>query len=158
MKFIKISDFFSANKIQKKTKKKFKIITALSDFYDSTDPNKFLKDAKKLLTEDGIFLLEFADLASIIKNKMFDTICHEHLEYYSSEVIINLCKKNGLRVFNIKSNDINGASKQYFVCHENSHYKNNLVCLLVQKLIHLMLMVIALNYLTFEERVKLFSK
>jgi len=126
---IKISDFFSANKIQKKTKKKFKIITALSVFYDSTDPNKFLKDAKKLLTKDGIFLLEFADLASIIKNKMFDTICHEHLEYYSSEVIINLCKKNGLRVFNIKSNDINGASKQYFVCHENSHYKNNKLAL-----------------------------
>ena len=126
---IKISDFFSANKIQKKTKKKFKIITALSVFYDSTDPNKFLKDAKKLLTEDGIFLLEFADLASIIKNKMFDTICHEHLEYYSSEVIINLCKKNGFRVFNIKSNDINGASKQYFVCHEKSHYKNNKLAL-----------------------------
>ena len=56
---------------------------------------------------------------------MFDTICHEHLEYYSSEVIINLCKKNGLRVFNIKSNDINGASKQYFVCHEDSNYKDN---------------------------------
>ena len=126
---IKISDFFSANKIQKKTKKKFKIITALSVFYDSTDPNKFLKDAKKLLSKDGIFLLEFADLASIIKNKMFDTICHEHLEYYSSEVITKLCKKNGLRVFNIKSNDINGASKQYFVCHEKSHYKNNKLAL-----------------------------
>ncbi len=122
---IKIPDFFSANKIQKRTKKKFKIITALSVFYDSTDPNKFLSDAKKLLSKDGIFLLEFADLASIIQNKMFDTICHEHLEYYSSEVIINLCKKNGLRVFDIKSNDINGASKQYYVCHENSNYKDN---------------------------------
>ncbi len=122
---VKISDFFSAKKIQKRTKKKFKIITALSVFYDSIDPNKFLIDAKKLLSKDGIFLLEFADLASIIKNKMFDTICHEHLEYYSSEVIINLCKKNGLRVFDIKANDINGASKQYFVCHENSHFKEN---------------------------------
>ncbi len=122
---IKIPDFFTANKIKKRTKKKFKIITALSVFYDSTDPNKFLTDAKKLLSKDGIFLLEFADLASIIQNKMFDTICHEHLEYYSSEVIINLCKKNGLRVFDIKSNDINGASKQYFVCHENSNYKDN---------------------------------
>ena len=35
---------------------------------------------------------------------MFDTICHEHLEYYSSKVIINLIKQNGLRVFDIKNN------------------------------------------------------
>ena len=53
---------------------------------------------------------------------MFDTICHEHLEYCSSKVIINLCKKNGLRVFDIKQNSINGSSKQYYVCHENSKY------------------------------------
>ena len=108
-----------------KTKKKFKIITALSVFYDSVSPNNFLKDIKKLLSKEGIFLLEFADLASIIKYKMFDTICHEHLEYYSSKVILNLCKKNKLRVFDIKKNDINGSSKQYYVCHDNSKKKNN---------------------------------
>ena len=121
----KISDFFSQKNITSKTKKKFKIITALSVFYDAINPNKFIKDAKSLLSKDGIFLLEFADLASIIENKMFDTICHEHLEYYSSKVIINLCKRNGLRVFDIKKNDINGSSKQYFICHIQSKYKNN---------------------------------
>ena len=41
----KISDFFSAKSIINKTKKKFKIITALSVFYDTIDPNKFIKDA-----------------------------------------------------------------------------------------------------------------
>tara|TARA_B110000881_G_scaffold216651_1_gene232647 strand:+ start:1304 stop:2521 length:1218 start_codon:yes stop_codon:yes gene_type:complete len=121
----KISDFFSARQILNKTKKKFKIITALSVFYDAPDPNKFIKDAKKLLSLNGIFLLEFADLASIVKNLMFDTICHEHLEYYSSKVIINLCKKHNLEVFDIKKNDINGASKQYYICHADSKYNVN---------------------------------
>jgi hypothetical protein len=121
----KISDFFSAKSIIKKTKKKFRIITALSVFYDAVNPNKFIKDTKSLLSKDGIFLLEFADLASIIENKMFDTICHEHLEYYSSKVIIDLCKRNDLRVFDIKKNDINGSSKQYYICHNQSKYKNN---------------------------------
>ena len=122
----KISDFFSATKVEKITKKKFKIITALSVFYDAADPNKFVHDVKKILAQDGIFLLEFADLASIIQNKMFDTICHEHLEYYSSQVILNLCKKFNLRVFDIKKNNINGSSKQYYICHENSKFKTNL--------------------------------
>ena len=121
----KISDFFSQKNITSKTKKKFKIITALSVFYDAINPNKFIKDAKSLLSKDGIFLLEFADLASIIENKMFDTICHEHLEYYSSKVIIDLCKRNDLRVFDIKKNDINGSSKQYYICHSQSKYKND---------------------------------
>ena len=121
----KIPDFFSAKKIMKTTKKKFKIITALSVFYDSANPDKFIKDIKKLLANDGIFLLEFADLASIVKNKLFDTICHEHLEYYSSKVIFNLCSINNLRVFDIKENDINGASKQYYICHQNSNHKSN---------------------------------
>ena len=121
----KVADFFSEKKIKKFTKNKFKIITALSVFYDSEDPNKFIQDVRKILSNDGIFLLEFADLASIIKNKMFDTICHEHLAYYSSKVILNLCKENNLRVFDIRRNDINGASKQYFICHQHSKYKTN---------------------------------
>ena len=120
-----ISGFFSASEVKKKTKKKFKIISALSVFYDLLNPNKFLKDVKTLLLPKGIFLLEFADLASIIKYKMFDTICHEHLEYYSSKVIINLVKKNDLRVFDIKQNFINGSSKQYYICHKNSTIKSN---------------------------------
>ena len=121
-----IQDFFSFNAIKKKKiKKKFKVITALSMFYDLQNPNKFLQDIKKILDANGIFILEHADLLSIIKNCQFDTICHEHLEYYSSKVIIKLMKKNDLRVFNIKPNSINGGSMRYFICHDYSRYKNN---------------------------------
>mgnify|MGYP003715023555 CR=1 FL=1 len=109
----------------KKIKNKFKIITALSVFYDAKDPNQFLKDVNKLLREDGIFLLEHADLLSILKLKMFDTICHEHLYYYSTKVIIDIVLKHNLRVFDLKSNNINGGSTQYFICKKNSKYKTN---------------------------------
>ena len=122
----KISDFFSSSKIlKKKIKNKFKIITALSVFYDAKDPNQFLKDVNKLLSEDGIFLLEHADLLSILKLKMFDTICHEHLYYYSTKVIIDIVLKHNLRVFDLKRNNINGGSTQYFICKKNSKYKTN---------------------------------
>ena len=122
----KISKFFSAEEILKrKIKNKFKIITAISVFYDAKDPNKFLQDISKLLKNDGILLIEHADLLSIIKLKMFDTICHEHLFYYSTKVIVNMALKNGLRVFDLKKNNINGGSTQYFICKENSNYKTN---------------------------------
>ena len=121
----KISDFFSAGKIIKKTKNKFKIITALAVFYDAKDPNEFLNDVNKLLQRDGIFLLEQADLLSMIKFNTFDTICHEHLYYYSTKVIIDMVSKNNLRVFDIKKNKINGGSTQYFISRKDSKFKIN---------------------------------
>ena len=121
-----LSDFFSHRLLKKNNlNKKFKIITTLSMFYDLKKPTFFVKDIKKILHKDGIFILEHADLLSIIKNCLFDTICHEHLEYYSSKIIINLMKKNKLRVFDIKQNNINGGSMRYFICHNNSIYLTN---------------------------------
>jgi hypothetical protein len=121
----KISDFFSYKKIKNKTKNKFKIITALSVFYDMEKPNHFLNGVRNLLDVNGIFILEFADLSSILKYNMFDTICHEHLEYYSTKVIYNMCKKNNLKIVNIINNDINGSSKQFHIAHKNSTHKVN---------------------------------
>ena len=121
-----MADFFSLKTINKhKINKKFKIITALSMFYDLPNPNKFLKDIKKVLHNEGIFILEHADLLSIIKNCQFDTICHEHLEYYSSKIILELMERHELRVFDIKLNNINGGSKRYLICHKGSKYRYN---------------------------------
>ncbi len=120
----KISNFFDYKLILKKNKKvKFKIISALSVFYDLENPNTFLKGIKKLLHKDGIFYLEFQDLMMIIKHNMFDTICHEHLEYYSVTFINKLLKKHNLRIFDHSYNDINGGSSAYLISHNNSKHK-----------------------------------
>ena len=82
-------------------------------FYDLNNPRSFIKDIVKILHKEGIFILEHADLLSIIENCLFDTICHEHLEYYSPKKIIYLMEINKLRVFDLKLNDINGGSIRY---------------------------------------------
>ena len=120
----KISNFFKIKDIEKiKIKKKFKIISALSVFYDLRDPNKFIKEIKKLLDDRGVFVLEHVDLYYIIKNNIFDTICHEHLVFYSSKIIIEMMKNNGLKVFNHEYNEINGGSSRYYICHSKTNFK-----------------------------------
>ena len=120
----KIPNFFSFSSLKKyKLNKKYKIISALSVFYDVKNPNYFLKDIKKILHAEGVFILEHADLLSIVKNNLFDTICHEHLTYYSSKLIINMMKKNDLTVFDLKKNNTNGGSIRYYISHSNSIYK-----------------------------------
>lgn len=119
----KISNFFNLKDIKKLHINKFKIITALSVFYDLENPNVFLKTIKEILDKEGVFILEHTDLLSIIKKNLFDTICHEHLEYYSSQNIIEMVKKNKLKVFNIKKNNINGGSCCYYICHSEKKLK-----------------------------------
>ena len=120
-----IYDFFSAKKIKAKTEKKFKIITALSVFYDLDNPNKFLKDICKILDDEGVCLIEHADLLSIIEKNMFDTICHEHVAYYSTKIINELANKNGLKLIDVNQNNVNGGSMQYYVSKKNSNFKVN---------------------------------
>jgi SAM-dependent methyltransferase len=120
----KISNFFKIKDIENiKIKKKFKIISALSVFYDLRDPNKFIKEIKKILDDKGVFVLEHVDLYYIIKNNIFDTICHEHLIFYSSKIIIEMMKNNGLKVFNHEYNEINGGSSRYYICHSKTNFK-----------------------------------
>ena len=120
----KISNFFKIKDIEKiKIKKKFKIISALSVFYDLRDPNKFIKEIKKILDDKGVFVLEHVDLYYIIKNNIFDTICHEHLVFYSTKIIIEMMKNNDLKVFNHEYNEINGGSSRYYICHSKTNFK-----------------------------------
>ena len=119
----KISNFFNLTDIKKlKLKKKFKIITALSVFYDLRDPNKFIREIKEILDDQGIIVLEHVDLHCIIKHKIFDTICHEHLGFFSSKVIIDMVKKNKLKVFAHEYNNVNGGSSRYYISHIRSKY------------------------------------
>ena len=123
----KFASFFDLSKLNHKIfKKKFKIITALSVFYDLNNPNKFLNDISKILDQNGIFILEFADLKSIIKNNIFDTICHEHLEYYSVYVVKKMIEKNNLKIIDYKTNKINGGSSTFFVSKKDSLFKSKL--------------------------------
>ena len=56
---------------------------------------------------------------------MFDTICHEHLEYYSLEVIKKMLKVNNLSLIEVTRNNINGGSLSLIISHKKSKYNVN---------------------------------
>ena len=60
---------------------KTKVITAIGMFYDLEDPNQFIRDARKALAEDGIFVAQLMCLTPMLKKNDVGNICHEHLEY-----------------------------------------------------------------------------
>lgn len=96
---------------------KAKVITAIGMFYDLEDPNKFIKDAQRALTEDGIFVAQLMCLAPMIEKNDLGNLCHEHLEFYSLESLKYLFETNGLEMFHIEENEVNGGSYRIFARH-----------------------------------------
>ena len=79
-------------------------------FYDLESPIKFAQDVYECLSNDGIWHLEQSYMPSMIKNVSYDTICHEHLEYYSLETIKYIFDHVGFKIIDLEFNDINGGS------------------------------------------------
>ncbi len=96
-------------------KRKPKIITAISMFYDLDKPNDFVEDVTKCLDENGLFVIQQNYLASMLKNNAIDNICHEHLEYYSYNSLENLLNRHGLETFDVELNEINGGSIRNYI-------------------------------------------
>jgi len=99
-----------------------KIITSIAMFYDLENPMAFVSDIKEILHPEGIWVLEQSYMPTMIKMNAFDTICHEHLEYYTLKQIVWIMERNDLRVFNVTFNDTNGGSFKISVCHKNAKY------------------------------------
>jgi len=79
-------------------------------FYDLEDPNQFVKDINKCLDEDGVWHFEQSYMPSMLRTNAYDTICHEHLEFYSLSVVKDILEKNDLKIIDVQMNAINGGS------------------------------------------------
>lgn len=117
-----IPDFFSAEKFKKQ---KFNLVTSIAMFYDLPDPLKFANDIKNVLTNDGIWHVEMSYMPSMLNNSSYDTICHEHLEYYSVKSLKYLMDLANLKIINISFNQINGGSISLDIAKKNSKYLEN---------------------------------
>lgn len=118
-----VNDYFSAEAYPYALNvvgQKAKVITAIAMFYDLEDPIKFCKDVVSILDEKGIFVIQFTDLASMIRETAFDNICHEHLEYYRLEDIANIYAEVGLRIIDVSYNDVNGGSIRVTATHRDN--------------------------------------
>lgn len=106
-----VPDFFSAGAISAPLKaQKAKVITSFSMFYDLEDPAQFAREVAGALADDGIWVFEQSYLPAMLRANSFDTICHEHLEFYGLKQIEWIAREAGLKVVDVEFNEINGGS------------------------------------------------
>lgn len=129
-----IPDFFSAARFQQEFgQRTAKVVTSIAMFYDLEAPLEFVKQIYEILAEDGVWIFEQSYLPTMLSMTSYDTICHEHTEYYAFQQILWMLDRVGFAVIDVELNDTNGGSFSVMAAKKTSSYVRNEVA--VQQLI-----------------------
>lgn len=121
-----IDDFFSSQKFLAKSKKRADLITTNAMLYDLKNPARFIKNIYDSLDDNGIWHTEQSYIKLMLDKNSYDTICHEHIEYYSLGSLKYLFDKTGFKIIEIQINEVNGGSLAItLVKKDNNLYKEN---------------------------------
>ena len=105
-----VPDFFSAANFRKVSQQQAQIVTSIAMFYDLDNPIAFASDIASVLAPEGVWHFEQSYMPAMLRTVSYDTICHEHLEYYSLGVVKLILEAAGLRLIDVQMNSVNGGS------------------------------------------------
>ena len=111
-----INTYFSREAYEKVLgDRKAEIVTSIAMFYDLEDPIQFSKDVFQILKPDGLWIIELSYLPTMLERNSFDTICSEHIEYYSLQSMEYILNRSGFCVEDVELNDVNGGSFRIYI-------------------------------------------
>lgn len=123
---VAIPDFFTAARFREHCgSRKARVITSIAMFYDLEEPNRFVEEIARVLADDGLWYFEQSYLLSMLEQNAYDTVCHEHLEYYGLRQIQWLLERNGLEVLEVILNQVNGGSFAILAGKRGSNHRRN---------------------------------
>ena len=118
-----VPDFFSADTLRRHfPDRRVKLVTSIAMFYDLEAPQAFADQVASILAEDGVWHFEQSYLPSMLRTTSYDTVCHEHLEYYALRQIKWIADHAGLKIIDVAFNAVNGGSFAVTVAPTTAHY------------------------------------
>lgn len=106
-----IPDFFSSRLLHERFPgRKAKVITSFSMFYDLESPMNFMQEVHDVLSDDGIWVFEQSYMPAMLETNSYDTVCHEHLEFYALHQIHWMAERVGFKILDVEFNQVNGGS------------------------------------------------
>ena len=108
---IRVPDYFSAAKFNAlKLNGLAKVVTSVAVFYDLERPLNFMQEIHQIMAADGIWHLEQSYLPTMLKKNAYDTVCHEHLEYYGLSQLRWMAQLTRFEIVDVQFNEVNGGS------------------------------------------------
>lgn len=116
-----IPDFFTAGLLLSHfPSQKAKVVTSFSMFYDLDSPMSFMRDVYDVLADDGLWVFEQSYMPAMLEANSYDTVCHEHLEYYALEQVEWMAERVGFKLIDVQFNDVNGGSFSVIAAKANA--------------------------------------
>lgn len=118
-----LNKFFNFE-VSKEINEKFDFINASGVFFHLEELHSFTEGIKHLLKDDGVFIVQFLYMKSIIENTAFDQIYHEHLLYYNLSTLSKLLEIYDLEIFDAKLHEIHGGQMTAYISKKNTQKKS----------------------------------
>jgi SAM-dependent methyltransferase len=100
--------------------RQFDVFNASGVFFHLEELHSVCRAIKQGLKADGVFVVQFLYMKSIMENLAFDQIYHEHLLYYTLQTIEVLLNRHGLAMFDAYLAPIHGGSIIGYIGHQGS--------------------------------------
>lgn len=113
-----VQDYFSAATYP--SAHRATVVTCIAMFYDLPDPADFLADVHKVMTDDGVFVIQASYTPLMLEQLAFDNICHEHACYYTLYTLKTVLAAAGFQVVDCQLNTTNGGSFRVFAMKESA--------------------------------------
>jgi len=94
-----------------------KLVTAAGVWFHIEDLHDATQAVARLLTRDGIFVIQAMYLGDVLRNNAYDSFYHEHLCLYSFGPLRTLLARHGLEVFDVSHSPIHGGSLTVYSAH-----------------------------------------
>ena len=104
-------------------KKKFDFVNASGVFFHLEELHSFTKGVKYLLANEGVFIVQFLYMKSIVNNLAFDQIYHEHLLYYNLSTLQKLLDMYDLEIFDCYLTSVHGGQMITYISHRGTKTK-----------------------------------
>ena len=112
-----LAEFFN-RACAEKIGRTFQVINASGVFFHLEELHSVTDGIRESLADDGVFVVQFLYMKSIMQNGAFDQIYHEHLLYYTLETITRLLNRHGLDSFDAYWTPVHGGSIILMASHQ----------------------------------------
>jgi hypothetical protein len=98
------------------------MIVASSIFTHLEDPHQFLEGVKRLMTDDGKFVVEVEYIGDILKKVQFERFYLDRVFYYSLTSLKHLFESHGMRIIDVERIEPHGGSIRVTACNSGQSF------------------------------------
>ena len=98
-----------------KKHQKFDLIFSANTITHISDYNLIFANLSKILSDNGVIIIEEPSLLETIKNNAYDQFYNEHIYVFSTIALNNILKNNDLEVYDVENLKVHGGSNRYYI-------------------------------------------